>query len=133
MGPLFDDDADTRRVEEAGRGESGHACAHHSNCLAGHRAKARFTSMDEMLRLQLPDGSERDVAPGTTGLEVAEGIGPRLAKAAVAVKLHGPLLDVERALPSRGAFEVVTRARPGGRAVFRHSAAPLLAPAVLSL
>ena len=36
----------------------------------------------QQIRITLPDGSQREVAPGTTVLEVAESIGPRLAKAA---------------------------------------------------
>ncbi len=85
------------------------------------------------IELTLPDGSHRQVEPGTTGLDVAASIGPRLAAAAVAVKLDGELLDLTRPLDVGGAFEVVTGSTEEGRAVLRHSAAHVLAQAVLDL
>ncbi len=85
------------------------------------------------IELTLPDGATRQVEPGTTGLDVATGIGPRLAAAAVAVRLDGELLDLTRPLEHGGVFEVVTGSTEEGRAVLRHSAAHVLAQAVLDL
>ena len=52
-----------------------------------------------MITLKLPDGSTRQVAPGTRPREVAESIGKRLAKDAIAAKVNGAIVDLERELP----------------------------------
>jgi len=70
---------------------------------------------------------------GATGHDVAKAIGSRLAKAAVAVKLNGRMLDIDRPLPSGGDIEIVTENTDEGRSVLRHSAAHVLAQAVLDL
>ncbi len=85
------------------------------------------------LHLTFPDGSVREFADGTTGAEVAASIGPRLAKAAVAVKLDGVALDLSRPLMHDGTLEVVTETSDEGRTIMRHSAAHVLAQAVLDL
>jgi threonyl-tRNA synthetase len=85
------------------------------------------------INLTFPDGSAREYPEGTTGLQVAASIGPRLAKAAVAVKLDGAWLDLSRPLPHGGRFEIVTETTEDGRSVLRHSAAHVLAQAVLDL
>jgi len=64
---------------------------------------------------------------------VAQAIGPRLAKAAVAVKVDGVAYDLTRPLPHGGDLEVITEATDEGRSILRHSAAHVLAQAVLSL
>ncbi|MDH3470681.1 MAG: threonine--tRNA ligase [Acidimicrobiia bacterium] len=86
-----------------------------------------------MMKVTLPDGTEQEVAEGSSGLDIAESIGPRLAAAAVAVKLDGDLLDLTRPLPNGGAIELITESTDEGRAVLRHSAAHVLAQAVLDL
>ena len=86
-----------------------------------------------MLRWELPDGSFRQGGPGTTGQEVALGIGPGLARAAVAVELDGELLDLRRPLPGSGRLRIITDRTDEGRHVLRHSAAHVLAQAVLDL
>src|SRR5437870_1305095 len=53
-----------------------------------------------MLTLRLPDGSTRQVPPGTRPRDVAEAIGKRLAQAAVAAKVNGDILDLDRELPA---------------------------------
>jgi threonyl-tRNA synthetase len=85
------------------------------------------------IQLTFPDGSVHEHEEGATGLEVASAIGSRLAKAAVAVKLDGEYLDLTRPLPGSGAFEVVTEATEDGRHIIRHSAAHIMAQAVLDL
>ena len=50
--------------------------------------------MSDLITLTLPDGSQREVARGTTGADVAASIGPGLAKAALAAKLNGELVDL---------------------------------------
>ena len=49
-----------------------------------------------MFRITLPDGSAREVAPGTTPADVAAAIGPGLAKAAIAARVDGELRDLSR-------------------------------------
>ena len=85
------------------------------------------------IQLTFPDGSVHEHEEGATGLDVATGIGSRLAKAAVAVKLDGEYIDLTRPLPGSGAFEVVTEATEDGRHIIRHSAAHIMAQAVLDL
>lgn len=85
------------------------------------------------IELIYPDGSVVEFPDGTTGLAVAESIGPRLAKAAVAVAVDGVQYDLERALPLGGKLEVIVGASDAGRAVIRHSAAHILAQSVLRL
>jgi len=84
------------------------------------------------LTLTLPDGKELQVPDGATGADAARAIGKRLAEAAVAVRLDGMALDLSRPLHS-GALEVITAASEDGRRVLRHSAAHVLAQAVLGL
>ena len=86
-----------------------------------------------MLRWELPDGSFRQGESGTTGLQVASGIGPGLARAAVAVELDGELLDLRRPLPRSGKLRIITDRTDEGRHILRHSAAHVLAQAVLDL
>ena len=85
------------------------------------------------LRLTLPDGSERTVPERTTALAVAESIGPRLAKAAIAARLDGVIVEMGRPLTHSGAFEVLTEKSPDALDVLRHSSAHVLATAVRRL
>lgn len=84
------------------------------------------------ITLTLPDGKELQVPDGATGADAARAIGKRLAAAAVAVRLDGVALDLSRPLHP-GALEVITDASEDGRHVLRHSAAHVLAQAVLGL
>ncbi len=85
------------------------------------------------MQLTFPDGSMHEFADGVTGADVAASIGPRLAKAAVAVRLDGQWFDLGRPLSGDGAIEIVTENSEAGRHVIRHSAAHILAQAVLDL
>ncbi len=86
------------------------------------------------MQLTYPDGSIHEFPQGTTGLDVAASIGSRLAKAAVAVSVDGAEWDLGRPLPEGGGeFAVITAASEEGRHVMRHSAAHVLAQAVLEL
>ncbi|MEX0700097.1 MAG: threonine--tRNA ligase [Acidimicrobiia bacterium] len=89
--------------------------------------------MSANLKLIYPDGTIAEHPPGVTGRAVAESIGPRLAKAAVAVSLDGVQLDLDRPLPGDGKFAVITETTEEGRHIMRHSAAHVLAQAVLGL
>ena len=83
--------------------------------------------------LRLPDGSERAVPAGTTARAVAESIGPRLARAAIAARLDGEIVELERPLAHSGAFEILTETNPDALPVLRHSSAHVLASAVRRL
>ena len=85
---------------------------------------------DAILRLTLPDGSVREVAPGTLPRDVVGGIGPRLLQAAVAVEVDGDVQDLMTPLRKGGAFRVLTDKDPKALDVLRHSAAHILATAV---
>jgi len=86
-----------------------------------------------MFEWELPDGSQRSGEPGLTGQQLALEIGPGLARAAVAVELDGEMLDLTRPLPGSGKLRVITDQTEEGREVLRHSAAHVLAQAVLDL
>jgi threonyl-tRNA synthetase len=85
------------------------------------------------LTITFPDGSERKYDAGVTGAEIAASIGPRLAKAAVAVKLDGAAIDLGRAIVQDGTVEIITAGTDEGRHIMRHSAAHVMAQAVLDL
>ena len=86
-----------------------------------------------MVRLTFPDGSVHEYADGVTGGEVAAAIGPRLAKAAFAAKVDGAFVDLDTPIEGDSTFEVVTEQTEDGRHVLRHSAAHIMAQAVLDL
>ena len=87
----------------------------------------------EPLRLTLPDGSVREVAPGTTALEVATDIGPGLARAAVGAELDGAAVDLRQPLTASGAFRLFTAKNAEAGDFLRHSAEHVLADAVKRL
>jgi threonyl-tRNA synthetase len=87
----------------------------------------------EALRLTLPDGSVREVAPGTTPLAVAAAIGPRLARDAFGAELDGSRIDLRQPLAHGGAFRVLTAKSPEAGELVRHSAEHVLADAVKRL
>jgi threonyl-tRNA synthetase len=90
-----------------------------------------------MPTLKLPDGSIRQVPPGTRPREVAESIGKRLAKDAIAAKVNGTVVDLDRELPGNGeseaSFAVLTPKDPEALEVLRHSTAHIMARAVMRL
>ena len=85
------------------------------------------------IELILPDNTIALHRRGTTGRRVAESIGRRLAAAAVAVSLDEVPMDLDRPIELGGRFAVITESSDEGRAVLRHSAAHVLAQAVLNL
>jgi threonyl-tRNA synthetase len=89
-----------------------------------------------MLTLRLPDGSIKQVPDGTRPRAVAEGIGKRLAQAAVAAKVNGTILDLDRELPPAEAevsFQLLTDKDREALDVLRHSCAHVMARAVMRL
>ena len=91
------------------------------------------TTIAEVVQLTLPDGSVREVPSGTTPLEVAASIGPRLAKDAVGAELDGRKVDLRLPLHRGGAFRIFTVKSPEAGDFVRHSAEHVLADAVKRL
>ncbi len=85
------------------------------------------------IRITLPDGSVRDLPAGTTGRQLAEQIGPGLARAALAARVDGEVRDLDRPLTRDAPVAILTERDPDALAVLRHSAAHVLATAVREL
>ncbi|HEY7917399.1 MAG TPA: threonine--tRNA ligase [Acidimicrobiales bacterium] len=83
--------------------------------------------------VRLPDGSTKEFEAGTTAYQLAESVGPRLARAAVAATFDGIEVDLASSLPDGAQVSVITTDSDAGRAVLRHSTAHVLAQAVLRL
>ncbi len=103
----------------------------------------------ETIHVTLPDGSVKDVPKGTTAADIARGISPRLADDAFVAKVYsnngtltnfgepvddgGYLIDLRRPLEQDLKLKILTDKDPDSLFVFRHSAAHLLAAAVMEL
>ena len=85
------------------------------------------------INIRLPDGNTVAVAQGSTVLQVAEKIGPGLAKAALAGRIDGQLVDLRLPLLQDVAIEIVTSKDEDGGDVIRHSAEHVMADAVKRL
>src|SRR5947199_3789256 len=83
--------------------------------------------------ITLPDGSSRSVPAGTPVRDVAEGISPNLARAALAAVVDGKLVDLSYPLQKDAAVRIVTDRSPEALKLYRHSTAHLLAAAVTNL
>jgi threonyl-tRNA synthetase len=86
-----------------------------------------------MPAMTLPDGTVRRFDGPVTGTAVAEAIGPGLARAALAMKLDGKLVDLATEIDRDAAVVFVTRRDPEALEMIRHDAAHVLAEAVQSL
>ncbi len=100
--------------------------------------------MADSIHIKLPDGSIKDVPMGTTALDIAKSISPRLADAALAAKISSngeqagegarpTLIDLTRPLEKDTELTLLTDKNPEALEVYRHSSAHLLAAAVLEL
>ncbi|HWF91231.1 MAG TPA: TGS domain-containing protein, partial [Terriglobales bacterium] len=100
--------------------------------------------MPDNIHIKLPDGSIKEVAKGTTALDIANSISPRLADAALAAKVssngnqagesaRSTLIDLTRPLEKDTDLQILTDKNPEALEVYRHSSAHLLAAAVLEL
>jgi threonyl-tRNA synthetase len=86
-----------------------------------------------MIKITLPDGSQRPFDHPVTVAEVAASIGAGLAKAALAGKVDGKLVDTSFRIGHDAALEIVTDKHPDALDILRHSTAHLLAQAVQRL
>ena len=90
--------------------------------------------MSTLLKISLPDGSVREVPPGTTPADIAASIGPGLAKAALAARVNGELRDITRPLEADATLALVTaRDEADALDLVRHDYAHVLAEAVQKL
>jgi len=96
--------------------------------------------MSDTIHIKLPDNSVKEVAKGTTALDIAKSISPRLASAAIAAQVRPTsngnepkLVDLTRPLEQDAELRILTEKDPESLEVFRHSSAHLLAAAVLEL
>jgi threonyl-tRNA synthetase len=85
------------------------------------------------IHVRLPDGRTLAVPVGSTVLDVAGRIGPRLAKDALAGRIDGRLVDLRAPVPDAAALEIVTARDPAAGEVIRHSAEHVMADAVKRL
>src|SRR6186713_1853798 len=86
-----------------------------------------------MVALTFPDGARREYPSGTTGLDVAKGISPSLAKRTVAMALDGALADLTDPIDRDARIEFISREDPRALELIRHDAAHVLAEAVQTL
>jgi threonyl-tRNA synthetase len=86
-----------------------------------------------MVQITLPDGSQRDYPGPVTVADVAASIGAGLAKAALAGKVAGKVVDTSYVISSNAALSIITAKDADGLEVIRHSTAHLLAYAVKEL
>ena len=90
--------------------------------------------MSDLLKISLPDGSVREMPRGSTPADVAAAIGPGLAKAALAAKVNGELVDLTRPFEADATLALVTsRDEAEALDLARHDYAHVLAEAVQAL
>jgi len=90
-------------------------------------------AQQERVTVTLPDGSTRSVPKGSTVRQLAEMIGPRLARDAVAGKLDGRVVDLVTPIDGDAKLEILTWKSPDTLTIYRHSTAHLTAQAVKRL
>ena len=83
------------------------------------------------MQIQLPDGSARELVSGSSALDLATAIGPGLAKAAIAAKVNGAVRDLSVELHEGDQVALLTKKDAEATEVLRHSAAHLMADAIL--
>ncbi len=86
-----------------------------------------------MITLTFPDGAQRQYPEGTSGLDIAKGISPSLAKRTVAMALDGGLADLADPIRCNAKIEFIGREDPRALELIRHDAAHVMAEAVQSL
>src|SRR5690348_15041581 len=86
-----------------------------------------------MISITLPDGSQKQFENPPSVQDVAASIGAGLAKAALAGKIDGQLVDSSRVIDHDARLEIVTEKSPEALEIIRHSTAHLLAQAVQRL
>lgn len=85
------------------------------------------------ITITLPDKNKIKVEKGSTVLDIAKKIGSGLAKAAIAGKVNGALADINSKISEDAGIEIITEKSKEAKEILRHSAAHVLAEAVISL
>ena len=85
------------------------------------------------IAVKLPDGSSRTLASGATVRDLAASIGAGLAKAAIAGKINGELVDLATVIPNGADVAIITEKSPEALEIIRHSTSHLMAQAVKTL
>ena len=83
--------------------------------------------------ITLPDGSVKQFDGPVTGAELASAIGPGLAKAALAIKIDGKVLDISHSIETDSIVEIITRKSDDVLDLIRHDTAHVMAEAVQEL
>jgi threonyl-tRNA synthetase len=99
----------------------------------GEDGGVRPAQEQDVTQVRLPDGSIRDLDSGASAADLAAAIGSGLAKAAVAARVNGEIVDLARPLPEGAEVAILTKRDPEALEVLRHSAAHLMADAILRL
>ncbi len=86
-----------------------------------------------MAKVTLPDGSIIEVSDGTTAGQLAEQIGPGLAKVAIAAKVNGRPVDLSASLKGDISVQILTTKDAEGLDIMRHSCAHVMAEAICSI
>ena len=86
-----------------------------------------------MINITLPDGSIKPFDKPTTGVEVARSISEGLARETVAMEIDGRLVDATRVIANDATLRLITTRDPEALEVMRHSAAHVMAQAILRL
>jgi threonyl-tRNA synthetase len=101
--------------------------------LAANVARGTRDRNEPMINIKLPDGSVRQFEQPLSVADVAAGIGAGLAKAALAGKVDGRLVDLSHRIDRDVQLEIVTEKHPDALEIIRHSTAHLLAQATQRL
>src|SRR6478735_701815 len=101
--------------------------------MADPAGAAAAPSSANSIALTFPDGARRNYPTNTTGLDIAKGISPSLAKRTVAMALDGTVVDLADPIERDAKIEFLTREDPRALELIRHDAAHVLAEAVQAL
>ena len=86
-----------------------------------------------MIKIELPDGSIKEVEAGISGLDLAESISHNLANAALVVEINGTLKDLTTPITTDSKVKIITAKDKAGLEVLRHSCSHVMAEAVKEL
>lgn len=86
-----------------------------------------------MVKIIFPDGNAKEYSSGITALDVAKSISEGLARASIAAKVNGKLVDLSSKIESDASFELLKFDSPEGKSIYWHSSSHLLAAAVKRL
>ena len=86
-----------------------------------------------MIKLTFPDGGIREYAQGTTAMQIAESISPRLAQEVLSASVNGEIVDLNRPINEDSSVKLHKWEDPEGKKAFWHSSSHLLAEALEAL